>query len=274
MLRITTSNENGTVWIKLEGKLVGPWVAACREECARLARSGVPFQVDLSAVGFVDGSGEEFLRGLLGTGVLGQSSSFVRELLWPRASRARERERAVQRHLPELLALARRLLRHGAEAAEAVQRAYLAGFPVELGPEHASDLGADLRSHLIDACIARARARSGTPSDAIEAFLPRFDHAGNHAAPIRPWPAPGGVGRDALLSATRRSFDDLPEPHRLVVVLHDVEGLALGEIARRMELSPADVRRCLHQARQALIGLVTPALRSAAGHALEGARTA
>src|SRR5262245_32473607 len=111
MLRITTSNENGTTWIKLEGKLVGPWVEACRTECARLARAGAPFRLDLSAVGFVDAPGEELLRGLLATGAIGPSSSFVRELLWPKVSEVRALEAVVRRHLPELLALGRRLLR-------------------------------------------------------------------------------------------------------------------------------------------------------------------
>lgn len=274
MLRITTSNADGTVWIKLEGKLVGPWVEACRTECARLAGDG-GFRIDLSAVAFVDSAGEELLRGLARADVIGPSSSFVRELLWPRASAGPGPEETVRRLLPGLLDLARRLLPREAEAVDAVQSAFRA-VSGDAGPRSATspDLDAALRSQVIDACIARARAGTSAPGAAVEGLLPRFDRAGNHAEPVAPWPPPGDIAPETLLSITRRSFDGLPDVHRLVAVLHDVEGLSPGEIARRLELPLADVRRHLHQARQALIGLVRPGLRSACGQVLEAAKTA
>ena len=83
MLKITKLEEAGDATVlKLEGRLVGPWVAAVRqaaqEELAR--HRGLAFEV--SAVTFVDRSGEELLRELVGRRVrLEGPSGFVRELL-------------------------------------------------------------------------------------------------------------------------------------------------------------------------------------------------
>jgi hypothetical protein len=68
--------------IKLEGKLLGPWVDEVRKACA--AGTDIPSRIslDLSAVSFVDAAGEGLLRDLLGRGIeVVASSSYVAELL-------------------------------------------------------------------------------------------------------------------------------------------------------------------------------------------------
>jgi RNA polymerase sigma factor (sigma-70 family) len=46
------------------------------------------------------------------------------------------------------------------------------------------------------------------------------------------------------------ALESLPEPYRDVVVLRDFEGLTIGEIAERLELSSAAVKGRLHRARE------------------------
>jgi ABC-type transporter Mla MlaB component len=83
MLRITQIESGPTVQtLKLEGKLVGPWV----EELARFSRQSILNQtqpdLDLSAVAFVDGAGLELLREMLSKGArLTACSGLVAELL-------------------------------------------------------------------------------------------------------------------------------------------------------------------------------------------------
>ncbi len=80
MLRITRI-DGPTPTLRLEGKLVGPWVAEVRDSCtASGANLGV--SLDLFAVTFVDAAGARMLRELLGGGVaIAACSGYVAELL-------------------------------------------------------------------------------------------------------------------------------------------------------------------------------------------------
>jgi hypothetical protein len=60
LLRISFQKRLGSIILKLEGKLAGPWV----EELGRIWRSGSAPEgvlVDLCAVSFVDASGKDLL---------------------------------------------------------------------------------------------------------------------------------------------------------------------------------------------------------------------
>jgi outer membrane protein len=82
MLRITTSDVRGTVTLKLEGKLSGPWVDEFEHCCdiAMKVHSNKELVVNLSGVTFVDSFGKKLLccmlnRGarLIGTGLVPKS---------------------------------------------------------------------------------------------------------------------------------------------------------------------------------------------------------
>jgi len=62
MLKVTTTNKNQTVTLKLEGKLVGPWVQEVTrvwDDTTQSPRSG--FVIDLRSVTFIDSPGRELL---------------------------------------------------------------------------------------------------------------------------------------------------------------------------------------------------------------------
>ena len=83
MLRISHTQEHDSIWtLRLEGKLVGPWVTELARSCNELPCSPGCLRLDLSAVTFVDGPGLQLLRDLLGRGVtLAACSGLVAELL-------------------------------------------------------------------------------------------------------------------------------------------------------------------------------------------------
>jgi ABC-type transporter Mla MlaB component len=83
MLRITHINDDDSVsTLRLEGKLLGPWVTEFARSCEELPCSPDRLRLDLSAVTFVDGPGVALLRDLLGRGVtLSAYSGLVAELL-------------------------------------------------------------------------------------------------------------------------------------------------------------------------------------------------
>ena len=82
MLRITTSerSDSGSI-VKLEGKLLRPWIEEVRNIFNAVALGALP-GLDLSCLTFVDRDGTELLRQLLKQGVRIESCSpFVAELL-------------------------------------------------------------------------------------------------------------------------------------------------------------------------------------------------
>ncbi|HKA36607.1 MAG TPA: hypothetical protein VKH43_07280 [Thermoanaerobaculia bacterium] len=83
MLKITRLESPGTVAVlKLEGRLVGPWVGALREIAEAELALQRPLAFEVSGVSFVDRRGEILLRELVSRQVrLDGPSGFVRELL-------------------------------------------------------------------------------------------------------------------------------------------------------------------------------------------------
>lgn len=83
MLRITRLGANDAVaTLKLEGKLLEPWVDEVVRACEAATGSLRSTRLDLSAVTFVDAAGAELLRELLRQGVaISACSGYVAELL-------------------------------------------------------------------------------------------------------------------------------------------------------------------------------------------------
>jgi len=64
MLRITTEKRRGKIFLSVEGKLAGPWVAAL-EQCWRELHAASPrekFHVNLCGVSFIDAAGKVLLK--------------------------------------------------------------------------------------------------------------------------------------------------------------------------------------------------------------------
>jgi len=85
----------------------------------------------------------------------------------------------------------------------------------------------------------------------LDEVLPVFDEDGNHAETICDWSAsihdPGLQSelRAALISAT----NDLPADYRAVIVMHDVEGMSLTEVADCSGTTVAVAKMRAHRAR-------------------------
>ena len=64
MLRITTEKKRGKMFLSVEGRLAGPWVAAL-EQCWRELHAASPrekFHIDLCGVSFIDAAGKVLLK--------------------------------------------------------------------------------------------------------------------------------------------------------------------------------------------------------------------
>lgn len=85
MLKISQIGpSNHSVTLKLEGRMVGPWVGEARETCERLLSEDRQIKLNLVEVSFVDQDGVKFLKNLILRGVkLVGCSLFVEEQLKP-----------------------------------------------------------------------------------------------------------------------------------------------------------------------------------------------
>src|SRR5690606_18899604 len=70
--------------------------------------------------------------------------------------------------------------------------------------------------------------------------------------------------RAELRALVRRSIERLPETHRTVLLLRDIEGLDTAETAEALGVGRAVVKTRLHRARQALRALLDPHLQAPA----------
>ena len=70
MLKIThLAEDNETVTLKLEGRIMGPWVNELRKEAELWLADGSQIVLDLSGVSFVDDEGSKTLKAIMNDGV-------------------------------------------------------------------------------------------------------------------------------------------------------------------------------------------------------------
>ena len=83
MLKISQAGKvNHSVTLKLEGRVVGPWVGELRQVCETLLTEGRALKLDLADVTFADADGIAVLTGFKTRGVtLKNCSPFVDEQL-------------------------------------------------------------------------------------------------------------------------------------------------------------------------------------------------
>ena len=83
MLKISlVEMANANTTLRLEGRLVGPWVGELRQICEPLVSDGTQLAVDLTEVTFADENGVSLLAGLHARGArLLNAMPFVEEQL-------------------------------------------------------------------------------------------------------------------------------------------------------------------------------------------------
>jgi RNA polymerase sigma-70 factor (ECF subfamily) len=169
-------------------------------------------------------------------------------------------EELMRTGLPPMLAVARRMLGREDDAQDAVQDAFLSALKAINDFDGRSQVTTWLHRIVINACLMKLRSQRRRPERAIGDLLPHFADDGHQKQPSRSWkPQPSaGIERTELRSLVRSKIDELPEPHREVLMLRDIEELDTDETATLLGLTPAAVKTRLHRARQALRTLLDP----------------
>ena len=160
----------------------------------------------------------------------------------------------VRQHAGRMLATARRLLRDGDEAEDAVQEAFVSAARAIGGFAGDSKLSTWLHRVVVNTALMRLRSRRRRREEPIDDLLPRFDADGYHADAVVGWETPSDVllERRQTREIVRRCIDQLPEQYRTVIMLRDIEEMDTEETAHSIGSTPNAVKVRLHRARQAL----------------------
>jgi RNA polymerase sigma-70 factor (ECF subfamily) len=164
----------------------------------------------------------------------------------------------VRRESGKLLAVARRILRSEDEAQDAVQDGLLSAFGNLDRFEGNARLSTWLHRIVVNAALMRLRRQKRRREDSIETLLPAFAEDGHHARSVQSLArgAEDEIASAQVAAIVRAAIDELPESHRTVLILRDVEGLDTAETAAALGVRPDAVRMRLHRARQALRSLL------------------
>jgi RNA polymerase sigma-70 factor, ECF subfamily len=155
----------------------------------------------------------------------------------------------MQRHNRRLYRIARGVLRHDADAEDAVQAAYMSAFTHLAGYRGEAGLAAWLSRITLNEALGRLRGRRATVDiGALERLRPdaeiiQFPLSAAADDPERT------MAQRQLLQLVETATDGLPEAFRLVFVTRVIEGMSVEETAALLGIRPQTVKTRLHRAR-------------------------
>jgi len=152
----------------------------------------------------------------------------------------------VRRYMRQAFAVAYRVLGHHEDAEDVVQEAFLAALASIRTFDTSRRFGPWLYRIVVTRGLNFRKARSRRTTEALE-----------DAGVASGAPGPAADAEQAGLRATvAAALARLPERQRMVVQLFELDGFSGAEIATMLGISPGTVRWYLHEARQALRGML------------------
>jgi RNA polymerase sigma-70 factor, ECF subfamily len=172
-------------------------------------------------------------------------------------------EELVRTNTGRMLAVARRLLPSEEDARDVVQEAFLSAFRSLPKFAGGSRLSTWLHRIVVNAALMRLRTRRRKPEESLDALLPAFLEDGHHAESFSGWsePADRALERSEIKQLVRAQVERLPETYRTVLLLRDIEGMEIDDVAAALGLTSNAVKMRLHRGRQALRTLLAPIFR-------------
>ena len=168
-------------------------------------------------------------------------------------------EELVRAHGPRMLAVARRFLPQEADAQDALQDALVNVVRAVHTFDCNSRLTTWLHRVVVNAALMRIRSRSRRSERCMEAGAVEVASQPRGRAAWA-WSASDLLSKAELREIVREEIARLPEPHRVVLMLRDVEGLELREIASLVDAGLTTVKMRLHHGRRALRAALEPRL--------------
>lgn len=172
-------------------------------------------------------------------------------------------EQLVRQNTGRLLAVARRLMPTEEDARDVVQEAFLSAFKSLPRFEGSAKLSTWLHRIVVNAALMRLRSRRRKPEESLDVLLPAFQNDGHHAEKFAGWSEPADrlLERAEVKQLVREQIERLPETYRTVLLLRDIEGMEIDEVAAALGVTTNAVKMRLHRGRQALRTLLAPLFR-------------
>ncbi len=167
-------------------------------------------------------------------------------------------EKFVRLFAPRAMGVARRVLRNEADAADAVQDAFISA--MSSIHEFRADCQLATWFHRVATNAALMKLRSKLRRDvrSIDELTPAFYADGHRVGPKPAW----AQAPDLILEQSERcqmvqeKISQLPEDSRNVVLLRDIQQESTASTARQLGVSESVVKTRLHRARQALRSMI------------------
>ncbi len=269
MLRITRiTGDDQVQTLRVEGRLT----AGTMHELATALAGARAVRLDASGVRFADAAGVRAIRsamrdGTALTGCSGLLAELLRREAAPEADRSGEPlvarlragddtalEAVVREHGGRMLAVAKRFFPEEEDARDVVQEAFISAFRAIASFDGRAKLSTWLHRVVVNAALMKLRSRRRRREEPIEELLPRFDEDGHRVIDAPDWQSPTEtlLQRAETRAQVRCAIASLPETHRAVLLVRDIEQLDTDEAAAALGITPQAVKTRLHRARQAL----------------------
>lgn len=160
-------------------------------------------------------------------------------------------ELLVRTHGGRLLSVARRMLGSNEDAEDAVQETFIKAFKYIHTFEERAQLHTWLHRIVVNTSLMKLRERRRKPQESIEELLPAFTADGHQVTESQEW-SDALLERKETAAVVRQAIAMLPEQHRTVLILRDIEEHDTAETAALLGTTTTVVKVRLHRARQAL----------------------
>ena len=160
-------------------------------------------------------------------------------------------ERLVARYGDRAYRLAVRITGNAEDAQEVVQDAILSVVRKINTFRGESAFGSWFYRIVSNAACDRRRRPHAWTEISLEEVLPAFDEHGRHASLLRDWSSSvdDSAVQKQLRDVLTLAIDELPPHYRAAIVLRDVEGLSMAEVADALGISVPTAKSRAHRAR-------------------------
>jgi len=280
MLKIVIEQAKTAAALKVEGRLIGPWVNELRESCAGVLDRDGRLTLDLAGVSFMDSDGVALVQDLMRRRVqVTNCSPFVTEQLRGgpavaaggseeegdlglleqlRAGKAEALDALMTRYGARIYRLARGITRSDADAEEVVQDVFFTLVRKHDSFEGRAALGSWIYRITTNLALNKRRGKRFTMEMPLDDCLPKFRDDGHREGDtsflLADWSQ--SPEHEVLSAESRRvvneMLDRLPDHYRAILILRDVEERSNEEVAETLGETIAAVKSKLHRARMAL----------------------